>query len=179
MKQSELIEHLQSTCRTLIAEAQQIKGLPEPQLLQKPHDKAWNALEIFEHINIYIRKYNGFFEEALGKAKAVGIDGEIKRGFWGNKFIDWMDPQVESMQKMNTFASTNPLDKTIPVAVIEEFISLSEALIQHLEAAKGKDIQNVKSRLAIPGLKLKLSDAFHFIIAHNQRHMLQVKRTVK
>jgi len=92
----------------------------------------------------------------------------------GNKFIDWMNPQVDSMQKMNTFASTNPLDKSIPVAVIEEFISLSEALIKHLEAAKGKDIQKVKSRMAIPGLKLKLSDAFRFIIAHNQRHMLQV-----
>ncbi|MBD98915.1 MAG: hypothetical protein CMO34_03650 [Verrucomicrobia bacterium] len=153
MQQSELIDRLQHLSQQLMVEAKKIQQLPEEKLPQKPHEKAWNILEIFEHINIYIRKYNGFFEEALRKAKPIVNDPEIKRGYWSNKFINWMDPKVDSMQKMNTFASTNPLGQSIPVKVIEEFITLSERLINHLESAKGKDIQNVKSRLAIPGFK--------------------------
>lgn len=178
MQQSALLAQLKNLSQELIKEAQAIQQLPEEKLLYKPNEKAWNTLEIFEHINIYIRKYNGFFEEALGKAKSISNDPEIKRGYWGNRFINWMDPEVDSMQKMNTFASTNPLGKSIQVKVIEEFVDLSEALIAHLDTAQGKNIQRVKSRLAVPGLKLKLADAFHFIIAHNHRHMEQVKRTV-
>lgn len=53
--------------------------------------------------------------QQLPEAKPIVNDPEIKRGYWGNKFINWIDPQIDSMQKMNTFASTNPLGKPIPV----------------------------------------------------------------
>jgi len=79
---------------------------------------------------------------------------------------------------MNTFKSKNTLGLDVDIKEIQHFIEANKQTINHLLNAKDKNIQNTKCQLALPLLKIKLSDAFHFLIAHNQRHMLQIKRAI-
>ena len=49
--------------------------------MQRPNSKAQNALECFEHLNIY----NNFFENALNSAPQTTNDLEIKSAYQENK----------------------------------------------------------------------------------------------
>jgi len=176
MKQSELIQKLIDVSEKLNKEAKVVEQFPLEQLYHRPNEGAWNALECFEHLNIYIDIYNNFFDEALAKAPIIMADREIKRGYWGNRFINWMEPKEKGMTKMNTFKSKNPMGKKLGKDVIQHFIRANSRTIDYLEEAKTMDIQKAKCQLAIPLLKLKLSDALCFLITHNQRHMIQIQK---
>lgn len=178
MKQSELIEQLNQTSKRLIEEAKHLETLPADQLSKRPKEGAWNALECFEHMNLYMDIYNNFFDEALTKAKPIMADRDIVRGYFGNRFINWMEPKESGMTTMKTFKSKDPIGKPLSKSVIQHFIRSNARIVDYLEEAKSKDIQKVKCRLAVPLLKIKLSDAMHFLISHNERHMLQVQRAI-
>jgi len=178
MKQSALLEHLIKVSEELNTEAEFIDHLSIEQLTQRPNADAWNALECFEHVNLYIDIYNEFIEDALRKANLIDEDQEIRRGYFGNMFINMMEPKEKGIKKMNTFKSKNPMGKSINKSVVQHFIKSNSKTIEFLKEAKSKDIQTVKCKLALPLLKLKLSDAIHFLIAHNQRHMQQIRAAV-
>ena len=179
MTQSQLIQELIHLSEKIQQDAKATQQISLEKLTQRPSPHAWNALECFEHLNMYIDIYNRFFEEALKSAPKQFKDKEIKRGYWGNKFINWMKPTQGGIKKMNTFKSKNPIHAPLNKEVIQHFISSNEKTIHFLKESKTKDIQKAKCKLAIPLLKLKLSDAFNFLISHNQRHMLQISRATK
>jgi len=58
------------------------------------------------------------------------------------------------------------------------FISQHEQIGDILKRAESINIDKVKCRTMIKLLKFKLSDAFHFFIEHNKRHMLQAERNL-
>lgn len=176
MKQSELLKQLKESSKELNKRAIDIQALDLNELTKRPNPNAWNILEIFDHLNQYVEIYNEQFAASLRKAKSKQIDKEITRGYFGNTFINMMQPKADgSVKKMNTFKSKNPFGKALSKGVIQRFIDLNNETIDYLNKSEGLDIQQVKCKLAIPILKLKLSDAFHFIIAHNQRHFVQIK----
>ena len=60
--------------------------------------------------------------------------------------------------------------------VIEEFLQHQRKLIYLLELAKNLDINSIRIPISLtPYIKLKLGDTFNFIIAHNNRHRLQIE----
>lgn len=179
MTQSELLNELIQRSEQIQQEASQIQQLSDQKLIQRPNSKSWNALECFEHLNLYIELYNGFFQNALKKAKQRTVDNEIKRGYWGNRFIQWMQPTEQGIKKMNTFSSKNPINQPLDKGCIDRFLKGNQITIELLQQAQSKEIQKTSCQLAIPILKLKLSDAFHFLIAHNQRHMVQIKNAIQ
>ena len=179
MKQSELIEQLISISKRLNDQAREYQAIDLEKLRLRPNAESWNVLEIFDHLNQYIEIYNQHFADSLKKAKAKQIDKEITRGYFGNTFIKMMEPKEDGdIKKMNTFKSKNPMGKNLDQRVIQQFIDLNMEMIDYLNKSKSLDIQNVKCKLAIPVLKLKLSDAFQFIIAHNQRHFLLIRENL-
>ncbi len=178
MKQSELIAYLIHTSKQLNIKAEEILDLQNDTLKKRPHEKAWNTYEVFEHLNYYIDLYNEQFEISLKKSMPLKTDQAIKRGYWGNKFIEMMRPRKDKIKKMNTFKSKNPLGKNLGKACISHFIESNTNTIKLLEQAKTQNISKVKCKLAIPILKLQLSDAFQFIIAHNERHFKQIEKNL-
>lgn len=178
MKQSQLINELIKTSKQLNIRASEISQLPLNDLNKRPNEKAWNTLECFKHLNLYIDIYNDFFEESLQKASRVKKDKEIKAGLFGAKFISLMEPKEDGIKKMSTFRSKDPIHCAIPKTEIDHFIASNSKTIQFLEESKKKDIQSVKCKLAIPLLKIKLSDSFQFLVAHNKRHFIQIKNAI-
>ena len=66
------------------------------------------------------------------------------------------------------------LDKEQTLA---EFNELHQKMLEQLETARNYDLNRIKIPSAIgPILKFRLGDAFRFVIAHAQRHVVQLKR---
>lgn len=178
MKQSECLHKLIELSESLNKRAAELQQKPIEELKHRPNPEAWNTLEVIQHLNLYIEIYNQHFADSLKKAKKLAGDQELKSGYWGNKFIGMMDPTKKGMKKMKTFKSKDTKGLPLSSKVISEFIKLNQETIKLLNTAKEKDIQGVKCKLAIPLLKIKLGDAFQFLILHNQRHFMQIENTL-
>lgn len=179
MKQSILLKQLINKSQQYQERAEEILDLPLETLTKRPRPEAWNTLEVIEHLNYYIDIYNEFISDALSKTKPSSADSELKRGYFGNKFISMMEPTGEKIKKMNTFKSKNPIGKPLSKQCIQHFLDCNKKLISLLENSKERDITTVKSKLAIPVLKIKLHDAMSFLVAHNERHFMQIENVLK
>lgn len=175
MKQSELINHLITTCQNLNTRAEEIQNLDLKQLTKRKSDNSWNVLECYEHLNRYLEIYNQFFKTALNVAPSLEKDQLVKSGYFGKKFIQSMEADKVVKNKMKTFKSKNPINQDLETTVINSFIKNNLITIKHLDVAKSKNIHSVKTKLTIPLMKIKLVDSFQFIIAHNKRHMIQIE----
>ena len=80
---------------------------------------------------------------------------------------------------MNTFKSKNPiysqLDKN---QVIETFLQQQKQFLELLTIAKEKNLTKIKTSITLPILKFRLGDTFRFVIYHNERHVVQAKKTL-
>lgn len=179
MKQSVLISQLMNQSQQFQERAEEILDLPLDQLTKRPNSKAWNTLEVFEHLNYYVDIYNEFISEALNKTRATDQDLTLKSGYWGKKFITMMKPTAKGIKKMNTFKSKNPMGLNLTKNSIQHFIESNKKLMKQIEGARGKDLSRVKCKLALPLLKIKLADAMAFLVAHNERHFLQIENTLQ
>ena len=65
-------------------------------------------------------------------------------------------------------------------AVIAEFIEQQERLIIQLRKAKAVNINATRVPISLSKwIRLKLGDTFRFLIAHNERHLLQAKKLLE
>jgi hypothetical protein len=64
--------------------------------------------------------------------------------------------------------------------VLNDFLKQQYALLDYLERAKKVNIAGVRIPISISRLiKLKLGDTFRFVIAHEQRHFIQIHNTLE
>ena len=103
-------------------------------------------------------------------------------GFWGNYFTKMMMPTnvYEVKNKMKAMKSYSP-DKSVNVeTVFNEFLEHQHKLLHMLELAKRRNLNTVKIPVSISKLiRFKLGDTFRFLIAHEQRHMIQARNAIK
>ena len=156
----------------------QLLETSENQLQYKLTPKSWSVLECLEHLN----RYTSFYNEEICKrmnASSLPFAETFKSTYLGQKFSIDMLPK-EGMKTMNTFKSKNPnsskLDKE---QVLLTFIELQEELLKHLQVAKTKNLDKIKTYTTLPILKFKLGDTFRFVIHHNERHVVQAKNVLK
>jgi hypothetical protein len=63
--------------------------------------------------------------------------------------------------------------------VIEEFLKQEHELLEFLEKARRTDLQKIRIPISLSRfVKLQLGDTFRFLIAHHQRHFVQVQNTL-
>ena len=64
--------------------------------------------------------------------------------------------------------------------VIKEFLEGQDKLLRLLDMAKGKNLAKIHIPITLTKMiKLRLGDTFRFLIAHEQRHMIQARNTIK
>jgi hypothetical protein len=65
-------------------------------------------------------------------------------------------------------------------AVFNEFSQHQQKLIQLLEIAKRRNLNNIHVPITISRfIRLKLGDILRFLVAHEQRHMIQARNAIK
>ncbi|SHJ35210.1 DinB superfamily protein [Hymenobacter daecheongensis DSM 21074] len=140
----------------------------------KPSPTSWSILECLEHLNRYARYYLPQLAKALAQP-AGPAPTDFSHSWLGRKSIEAVRP--ENQKKQKTLARMNPNQSQLSPATIAEFLAHQQQLLALLAQAKTTDL----SRKAIPVeffrlLKLSIGDALEFVVAHQERHVLQAER---
>lgn len=177
----QLIAALSTTLRSQIARAQQIQQLPADLLLRRPAPDKWNALEVFEHMNLSSGIYlHGLQDVFARKAAGLKPDPIFKPGLLGEYFTKAMLPKPDGTigSRMRTMKLFDPArNHGASTESIARFISMCEQFLALLDESRSTDLNSMKVTSSLgPIVRFKAGDAFRFPIAHQVRHMLQVER---
>jgi hypothetical protein len=80
---------------------------------------------------------------------------------------------------MKTFKDKNPANLVVPPDVLQRFMKQQSELLAIIKAASNADLQRITVPLTIPYLKIRLGDTLRFVVAHNERHIMQALNAVR
>ena len=159
---------------------------PIEQLRQAPGPNKWNALQCFDHLNMYGNFYLPEFEKAIQQAKSKGKTAKpnFSPGWLGNYATKSMLVDQESMQpkiKMNAFKNYTPNAdyNRFTEKEITEMIRQQKVLLETFKEAEHISLDVRIPTTLSPFIKLKLGDMFRFLVAHNIRHFIQARRALR
>jgi uncharacterized damage-inducible protein DinB len=177
----QLLEGLQADTREIMLATTRLAQQDPELLMRQPGEGRWSVAQVIAHLNSYGRYYLPAIEAAINKNRYQKNDW-FKPGWIGNYFTKMMLPGKNGQitNKMQSPKDHRPSADVHSKAVIDEFTLQQQWLLQLLERAKDTDIGRVRVPVSISKLiKLKLGDTFRFLIAHEQRHFVQVARTMR
>lgn len=167
--------------------------LSEKQLNQKPSKDKWSIAECLIHIikadEIYLKQFE---VKVLNFKSSVFRDGHMqedhlnyKPGCLGNWFAKSIVPKNGKLQ--STMKSLKVMDPQVNIellskefsnvnVVITEFIKQQRRINELIKKAEIIDLGKIKIQTAIPLVKIKLGDAFRFVVGHNERHIWQAEK---
>ena len=183
MKTKELIDQLDTTLVEQVQRALAVRQLPAGSLLHRPSPEKWNALEVFEHMclssGIYLRGLERVFDE---RADSFPFNPEFSPGLLGGYFTKSMLPKPDGTigSRMKTMRMFDPpRNQGAAKESIDRFIDMCERFRKLLDRARTTDLNRMKVTSSLgPIIRFKAGDAFRFPIAHQQRHFLQLERTL-
>jgi hypothetical protein len=176
-----LLEDLQSDTRQIILATNYLLQEDPEKLTQQPAPGKWSAAQVIEHLNSYGRYYLPAIELAMNEA-SVSPDPIFTPGWLGDYFTRTMLPgkNGEVANKMQTPKGHRPSANIDSKPVIDEFLKQEQLLLDLLERAKRVNIARIRIPISLSRLvKLKLGDTFRFLVAHHQRHFVQVNNTLR
>jgi hypothetical protein len=174
----ELHEQTQNFLTEAISEWQL---MPAELLLEQPAPGKWSAAQCLEHLNSYGRFYLPAIEHAISAARSQGqvAAASFTTGWLGNYFTNTMKPSA-NMKKMKAPKEHIPMVELDAVKVVSEFIDQQEKLLQLLDAASHVDLNKARVPISIAKfIRLKLGDVLLFVVAHNQRHIVQAGKAIE
>ena len=180
-KSEDLLNELTTDVRRIKESAQFFQSTDQTKLAYSPDKEKWSVVQVLEHLNAYNRHYLPKIEKELSVV-TQSDNAWFTSGYWGEKFTKMMKPsnvyQVKNkMKAMKDYTFSNNLNIE---TVLKEFCDHQDKLIKLLEMAKSRDLNAIRIPITLTSLvKLKLGDMFRFLIAHEQRHMIQARNTLK
>lgn len=192
MQQKELIDLLLADIDAAKTFGQKLASIDEAHLVQRPAEKNWCVLECLEHILIANGTYMAQYGPVIDGLISGGPAGtqEAKSTWFGKFCWNGMKPRGEKIPSpMKTFRKFLPEQQNMDVwhevkvgskaEVLDAFKKMQDDMTGYLEAARQVDINKGRVKTALGfGPKLRLGDALRFIIAHQERHILQAKHAL-
>ena len=180
-KSEDLINKLQEDVRQIVVAAEHFRTVDKIKLNYPPAEGSWSAIQALEHLNMYNRYYLPTIEKAVAIIPKEW-NAWFVPGFFGDYFTRIMQPSnvYEVKNKMKTPKGYRPDKALHSEEVLNEFIQHQNKLLQLLEVSRKRNLNEIRIPISISKLvKLKLGDTFRFLIAHEQRHMLQARNALK
>ena len=180
-KSEDLISQLQADVKHIIAAAEHLQTADPVKLNYSAAEGSWSVAQVLEHLNAYNRYYLPAIERSM-----IHISKDTSAwfipGLWGNYFTKMMMPKnvYEIKNKMKAMKSYSPSGGLNVEAVFKEFFQHQNKLLQLLDVAKRRNLNNIRIPITVTKLiRFKLGDTFRFLIAHEQRHMIQARNAIK
>ncbi|WP_179335006.1 DinB family protein [Winogradskyella costae] len=173
-----LLQNLLKITQENCTASENLKTQPTAILNWKQDPKCWSVLECIEHLN----RYGDFYlPEITTKIKtAQPKRSELFKGNWLGSYFSKSVSYSETLNKMKTFKSMNPLNSELNSQTLEKFINQQHQIIGLLEQSKNIDLDKTKTAISISTLiKLRLGDTFKVLVYHNERHIKQAEQTLK
>ena len=180
-KSEDLLNDLTKDVQRIKDSAQFFQSSDANKLAYSPDKNKWSVVQVLEHLNAYNRHYLPLIEKNLSLVTHSN-NAWFTPGFWGELFTKKMKPdnvyQIRNkMKAMKAFTFPNSLNVE---KVLAEFMTHQDKLLKLLDMARSRDLNAIRIPITVSSLvKLKLGDLFRFLIAHEQRHMIQARNTLK
>ena len=181
-KSDELLDQLSDEIRALVQIVKnEFSPLTTAELNQQPAPSKWSIAQCLEHLNSYGQYYIPMLENVVSKGENEQIWAvpRFSSGWLGNYFANSMQPKENGsiglkMKAMKEYTPASTLDAG---AVLRIFLEQQHSLLNLLEQAKRVNIQRLRVPVSIARfIRLSVGDTFRFLIAHEQRHVLQARR---
>lgn len=176
-----LLDELMTDIRKILLCAGKLEHVDQHTLQKQPVPGKWSVAQVLEHMNFYSAFYLKAIEEKLHRHQTQPQQ-YFKPGWFGDYFTKMMKPTADNniKSKMKTMKSAAPPPDIDGKAALSQFITDQHALLNLLEISRSADLGKLRVPISISKMiKLKLGDTFRFLIAHEQRHMLQITNTLK
>ncbi len=176
-----LLENLKDQTREIILQAEQLHNIPVEAVEKVPSPNKWSAAQVLEHLNIYCRYYLDAIENKLHHNQ-TNAAVYFAPGWLGNYFTKLMQPERNGLIKKKMKSPVNAQPAAAPHAkkMLDEFIRHQHRLLHLLQVAKQHDLNKNRIPISISKLiSLQLGDTFRFVVAHEQRHFIQIHHTVE
>ena len=180
----QLLQNLQQDVSNLLHTLNsRIVAQPHASLLRPPAEGSWNVVQCLDHLNSYSRFYIPGLVRAIEEAEQRGLAAtpNFKSGWLGNYFTNLMAPQPNGKPKsaMKAPKGHRPTLQPDVDVVLAAFAADQRSLLQLLSRAEHINIARVRVATSLtPLIKMSAGDTFRFLIAHEQRHMLQALRAL-
>lgn len=174
-----LLTSLENDVKYIIDRATELTNIDGSILNRQPAAGSWSAAQVLEHLNSYNRYYLPEINKSL--QNKTSYNAQFKPGVFGNYFTKIMLPGKDGKvaNKMNSPKDHRPAETLDTNKVLAEFIAGQQKLHSYLEQAKTTDIGRLKVPISISKfIKLKMGDTFRFLIAHQQRHFIQLEKAL-
>lgn len=180
MLRTKLLDQLITETKQLRTEVEAMMQLAPEVLNHKPTENGWSALECIEHLNIADAHYLAQFEQKVTNG-VISEKEDFKSGWIGGYFVRAMKPKADGtipspMKTLNKFVPK----ATVQMDTMAKFLDDQLSILDFLEQSKSLNLNKIKIPSAIGAIvTFKLGDAFSFLIAHNQRHIVQAQNAIK
>lgn len=180
-KSQDLISELQRDVKRVADAGEFFRNIDKPKLVYCVDKKSWSIVQILEHLNAYGRYYLPLIEREMA-FRSKGVPTWFNAGFLGNYFVNSMKPKnvfevKNKMKAMKDYSFPNSLNVD---TVLKEFTDQQQKLAGLLEMARDRDLNAIRIPISLTKMvKFKLGDVFRFLVAHEQRHMIQARNTLK
>ncbi|MES2656902.1 MAG: DinB family protein [Bacteroidota bacterium] len=156
----------------------QFQNLPEHLLLRPSSTSGWSIAQCLAHLNSYGHYYLPLIKKAIANAPQNSGILNDKHSWLGKYFTKTMRADA-TQKKYKAFKGHIPATHLNAYAEIAEFINQNEQLLLFLKQARYIDTNGIKINISISKwIKINLNDLFDFMVAHNNRHLLQAKRNL-
>jgi DinB superfamily len=177
----ELITELIKLCFQLNKEVEiEFSNLTQEQLLWSD-EGSWSIGQCFAHLNAFNSFYVPGFVERVKNSRFQEPTDYFQSSPLGNAtFLKVKLGKLNNVKrKLKSPKDYNPLvNKNLTTeGVMKEFFTYQQTLISVLEDAKKINIRKTKTAFSVrPIVKLRLGDAFQYIVYHCERHIEQARK---
>jgi len=184
MKATVFLDELKAITKELTEQCGQLLLIDHNLLNVRPERNKWSIAECFEHLNLTLEIYLPQIQEILKQPEKYPRKNEtFKHGWMGGFAVKAMQPKADDRLtfKMKTFARLNPSPAENDAASkVKKFNDWQEQTLEVLNKVEDIDLKKPKINTAVGSiLKMGVGDALHFVIAHNQRHVLQAQKVLQ
>lgn len=152
-------------------------------LNKKPAANKWSIAECLQHLNLTMDVYvTQMLDVIKKKDQFPSTSDEFNLSFMGRMGVKAMQPKEgqKISYTMKTFKVLNPEVASSEYDPLAKFLEYQDHLLSVTSSLRHMSLTKPKITTIVgPLFKLSIGDALHFMIAHNQRHILQAQKVLQ
>ncbi len=152
-------------------------GLTDSQFNWQPGPGRWSIAQCLNHLNVGVAMVLPAFDRAIAAGRDEGktSPGPFRYGWFSRLAIASMEPPPRWRMKTPMKKSAGTTHRAADV--LPEFARLRDQLADRVRKADGLDLARIRTISPVNRLvRLPLGAYFHFILAHDRRHLWQARQ---
>lgn len=176
-------EIIRITEQNIKAVSEQVISLTESQKTWRKDSESWSINEILSHLNEYATYYHGAIQKRIEKTrfrepKETFISSPLGRSAWKSMKLG---NARNIKRKFRSPKSANPRlhPELVSDTASENFLSKQNELLKLIQDSRSINIRKAKVAISLSKfIRLRIGDAFLFVIYHNERHIQQIQNLI-